>query len=43
MGGDSAVITVDPSGTPGGGSYNVATLHASGAMDLSALLAHAIT
>jgi hypothetical protein len=44
MAGDSGVISVDPSGASGaGGSYAVATLEASGAMDLSTLLAHAIT
>lgn len=44
MAGDSGVVSVDPSGAGGaGGSYAVATLHASGAMDLSTLLAHAIT
>jgi hypothetical protein len=42
MAADSAVISVDPTGS-GGSSYNVATLHASGAMNLSSLLAHAVT
>jgi hypothetical protein len=43
MSGNDAVIAVDPSGGAGAGSADVATFHSSGAMDLSTLLAHAIT
>jgi serralysin len=43
MAGVDATISVDPSGAPGGASYDVATLRDSGTMDLSALLAHSIT
>jgi serralysin len=41
--GNNAVISVDPSGVAGGASYSVATLNASGNMNLSTLLAHSIT
>ncbi len=40
---NSAVISIDPSGAPGGASYAVATLQSSGAVGLSTLLAHAVT
>jgi hypothetical protein len=43
MSGNDAVIAVDPSGGAGAGSADVAMFHSSGAMDLSTLLAHAIT
>jgi hypothetical protein len=42
MSADNAVISVDPNGSGAGGS-TVAMLHASGAMNLSSLLAHSIT
>ena len=41
--GNNAVVSVDPSGVAGGASYSVATLNASGNMNLSTLLAHSIT
>lgn len=41
--GNSATISVDPSGTAGGASYVVATLESSGPVSLNTLLAHAIT
>ena len=43
MSGNNAIISVDPSGVAGNATYIVATLNASGKMDLSTLLAHAIT
>ena len=41
--GNNGVLSVDPTGTTGGASHIVATFEASGAMNLSTLLAHAIT
>jgi hypothetical protein len=41
--GNSATISVDPSGTAGGASYLVATLESSGPVSLGTLLTHAIT
>lgn len=43
MSGNNGVLTVDPSGTAAGASHIVATFESSGAMNLSSLLAHAIT
>ena len=43
MSGNNGTLTVDPTGTTGGASHLVATFESSGAMNLSALLAHAIT
>jgi Ca2+-binding RTX toxin-like protein len=43
MSGNNATLTVDTTGTNGGASHLVATFESSGAMNLSTLLAHAIT
>jgi serralysin len=41
--GNCGMVSVDPSGTSGGASHLVATFESSGQMNLSTLLAHAIT
>ena len=41
--GNNAVISANSTGVSGGASYNVATLNASGAINLAALLAHSVT
>lgn len=41
--GTGSTISIDPTGTPGGASYAVATLQDSGPVSLSTLLAHSIT
>ncbi|HET8995983.1 MAG TPA: type I secretion C-terminal target domain-containing protein, partial [Acetobacteraceae bacterium] len=41
--GDGTSISIDPTGTPGGASYAIATLQASGPSTLSTVLAHSIT
>jgi hypothetical protein len=41
--GSDAILTVTPAGVAGGASYNVATLHGSGAVSLATVLAHSIT
>ena len=41
--GNNGTLTVNPTGTTGGASHLVATFESSGAMNLSTLLAHAIT
>jgi hypothetical protein len=43
MSGNDAVVSVDPSGTPGGASYDVATIRMAGSTDLSGFLSHATT
>lgn len=43
LSGNSAVISVNPSGVAGGTSYKVATLMDSGNVDLNTLLGHSIT
>jgi hypothetical protein len=40
---NNGVLSVDPTGTTGGATHIVATFESSGAMNLSTLLAHAIT
>ncbi len=41
--GSDAILTVTPAGVAGGASYNVATLHGSGAVSLATVLAHSLT
>ena len=43
MSNNSAVFSVDPTGTAGGASYVVATFEASGQANLAAMSAHIIT
>ena len=43
MSGNDCVVSIDPSGSSGAAGSAVATLHSSGAMDLTKLLAHAVT